>query len=108
MAKGAWLMVQNTILTVDDVRHVAKLANLQLTEEQIHKFRDQLTSVLGYMSKIQQLDTKDVIPTAQVTGLENVFRDDIVEESRMLTQEQALSNAKRTYNGYFVVDAVFG
>lgn len=96
-----------TALTLDDVRHVAKLAHLTLTDEQLELFRSQLSSVLEYMSKIQTLDTKNVVETSQVTGLENVFREDVVEEARMLSQDQALSNAKRKHNGYFVVDALF-
>ena len=94
-------------LTLDDVRHVAKLAHLNLTDEQLETFRTQLSSVLDYMSKIQKLDTKGVVETSQVTGLENVFREDVAQDDRMLTQDQALSNAKQTHNGYFMVPAIF-
>lgn len=93
-------------LTTDDVLHIAKLAHLPLTKEQIAKLPDQLTSVIGYMSKIQSLETAHVVETAQVTGLENVMREDVVDKDRMLTQEEALFNAKATHNGYFMVDAV--
>ncbi|MBI5620037.1 Asp-tRNA(Asn)/Glu-tRNA(Gln) amidotransferase GatCAB subunit C, partial [Candidatus Gottesmanbacteria bacterium] len=57
--------------------------------------------------KIQTLDTSNVPETSQVTGSENVFRDDEVDAGRILTQEEALSNAKRTHNGFFVVKSVF-
>jgi len=92
--------------TIDDVKHIAQLANLVLSDEQLQKIAEQLSSVIGYMSKIQALDTKGVVETSQVTGLENVFREDVVDEKRMLSQESALSNAKNTHSGYFMVDAV--
>ena len=98
-------MVTKTF-TSDDVKHIAQLANLVFSDEQLQKIAEQLSSVIGYMSKIQALDTKGVVETSQVTGLENVFREDIVDEKRMLSQESALSNSKNTHNGYFVVDAV--
>lgn len=94
-------------LTIDQVRHVATLAYLVLTDEQLETFRVQISSVLDYVSKIQQLDTDHVVETSQVTGLENVFREDMVDEKTMLSQDEALSQAKKTHNGYFVVPAVF-
>lgn len=96
-----------TKLFEDDIWHVARLAKLPITKEQLKKFYEQLLSVVGYMSKIQKLDTKNVIETSQITGLENVFRKDEIDEKRLLTQNQALANTKRKYKGYFVVDAVF-
>ncbi|MFH0750020.1 MAG: Asp-tRNA(Asn)/Glu-tRNA(Gln) amidotransferase subunit GatC [Candidatus Gottesmanbacteria bacterium] len=93
--------------TIIDVAHIAALANLQITDAQKEKFSSQLSSVLGYMAKIQSLNTDGVAETAQVTGLTNVFREDIIDDKRTFTQEEALQNAKRTYNGYFVVPAVF-
>jgi len=94
-------------LSIDEVKHIAKLAKLNLSDSQIAQLTPQLTSVLDYVSKIQSLDTKGVIETSQVTGLENVYREDVVDNERMLSQEEALSNAKRSYNGYFVVNAIF-
>ncbi|MFZ2025092.1 MAG: Asp-tRNA(Asn)/Glu-tRNA(Gln) amidotransferase subunit GatC [Microgenomates group bacterium] len=93
--------------SIIDVAHIAALANLQITDAQKEKFSSQLSSVLGYMAKIQSLNTDGVAETAQVTGLSNVFREDIIDQKRTFTQEEALQNAKRTYNGYFVVPAVF-
>lgn len=100
-------MKKNTIVSVGETKKIAALANLQLSNEQITKFSAQLSSVLDYISSIQSLDTTGVAETSQVTGLTNVFREDVVDETRMLTQEQALSNAKRTHNGFFFVDAIF-
>ena len=99
-------MTSNAITGVV-VQKVAKLAKLTITPKQQEKFAQQLSSVIGYVSKIQELDTARVPETSQVTGSKNVFREDVVENGRMLTQEEALSNAKNTHNGYFVVPAIF-
>ena len=92
-------------LTLDEVKHIAKLAHLELTDQEIATFQKQLASILDFVSALSAVDTKNVIPTSQVTGLENVFREDEVKES--LSQSEALANAKRTHNGYFAVDAIF-
>ena len=94
-------------ISQDDVRHIAKLANLKLTNEQIEKLTPQFTSVVDLVSKIQTLDTEGVEETSQVTGQENVLRKDVVDKKRMLSQDEALTGAKKTHNGYFVVDRVF-
>lgn len=94
-------------ITGQIVEKIASLAHLILTPSQKQTFTQQLSSVIGYVSKVQKLDTSNVPETSQVTGLENVFREDEVDAGRMLTQEEALSNAKRTHNGFFVVDALF-
>lgn len=95
-------------LSASDIAHIAKLAQLPITEEQAEELRKQVGTTVNYVSQIQSLETGDSEETSQVTGLENVFREDVVETQRSFTQEQALANAKRTHNGFFVVDAVFG
>lgn len=67
-----------TQLTQDQVRHVAKLARLALSDEEVLKFSTQLTSVLQYIDVLNEVDTEGVEPTAQVTGLSNVLRADDV------------------------------
>ena len=94
------------VVTSSDVDHLAKLANLPITEGQKQELTKQVGVTVQYVSQLQQLDTKGVTETSQVTGMENVFREDKIDLSRTFTQEEALSNAKRTYNGFFVVDAV--
>lgn len=94
-------------ISVGEVKKVAGLASLPITDAQAEKFGPQLTSVLGYVAKVQSLDTEGIEETSQVTGMENVFREDVVDSSRTFTQTEALQNAKKTHNGYFVVPAVF-
>lgn len=92
-------------LSLDEVKHVAKLANLPLTDTELVKFQDQLSRILEYINQLQEVDTSGVEETSQVTGLENVFRED--EVGACITQKQALSNAKNTHQGYIKVPHVF-
>jgi aspartyl-tRNA(Asn)/glutamyl-tRNA(Gln) amidotransferase subunit C len=79
-------------ITTDDVRHLAQLSNLQLSEEEIQNLQVDLGNILTYIDQLAELDTTGVEPTYQVTGLENVWRDDIVEKS-MVTREKLLELA---------------
>ncbi len=65
-------------LSRDQVLHVAKLARLGLSEQEIEKFQKELSSILDYVDILKEVDTEGVIPTAQVTGLMNVSRQDKV------------------------------
>ncbi len=96
---------QNKTLTTAEVRHVAVLAKLGLSEEDILKFQKQLSGILDFVGQLNEVDTHNITPTSQVTGLENVFREDVVTPS--LSQEEVLSNTKRKYKGFFVVKAIF-
>ena len=87
-----------------NVSHVAKLANLPITKKEEQTLEKQLEETLTYIDRLQEIDTKKVQPTAHVTGLENVTRDDTAQSS--LTQKQALSNTKNHHNGFFIVDAI--
>ena len=95
------------IVTSSIIEHIAQLANLDLSDEELKSMSPQFSSILNLVSKIKKLDTTNVSETSQVTGQENVFREDEVDSKRILTQEEALSNAKNKHNGYFVVDAIF-
>lgn len=66
------------MLTEEEVRHVAKLARLDLSDEEVKKFATQLSSVLDYMEILKEVDTSEVPETSQVTGLKNVMRKDKV------------------------------
>ena|SRR3990167_3554243 len=88
-----------------DIDQVAKLANLTLSPAEKKIFEKQLSEVLEYINKLNEVDTKEVEPIGQITGLENVTREDTAAPS--LSQDDALKNAPRTHNGFFEVDAVF-
>ncbi len=87
-----------------NVSHIAKLANLPLKPEEKEKFEKQLEQTLQYIDNLKEIDTAGKQPTNQVTGLENVFKDDEVTTS--LSQEDVLKNAKSTHNGLFKVKAI--
>lgn len=87
-----------------DVKHVAKLANLPLKKDEERKFEKQLFDILNYVEKLKEVDTKNVETTSQVTGLENITRDDKTKPS--LTQKEALSNVKSVHNGFIKVKAI--
>jgi aspartyl-tRNA(Asn)/glutamyl-tRNA(Gln) amidotransferase subunit C len=93
-------------LTVNDVKHTAQLANLPLTSKELSKFQKQLSSVVDYIDELKQVDTTDIEPTSQTTGLENVFREDEIDITRILSQDEALSGTEKVHNGFFVVDMV--
>ena len=89
-----------------NIKHVAKLANLVVTPAQEKKFSEQLSRVLGFVEKVSELDTKGVESKGQVTVEENRYRDDEVKPERMLSQKEALGQAKETHGGFFIVKAV--
>jgi len=68
-----------TVISNDDVQHLAQLSSLSLQDEEIDRLRQDLTQIVSYFDQLAELDTDGVEPTYQVTGLENVWRDDVVE-----------------------------
>ncbi|MFH2019096.1 MAG: Asp-tRNA(Asn)/Glu-tRNA(Gln) amidotransferase subunit GatC [bacterium] len=89
-----------------EVAHLAKLAALSLSPQQQTELQSQLISTLEYVRAVQQAPTENTPETTQVTGLHNVWREDVVEDTRILTQDQARANSKSTYQGYFLVPAI--
>jgi len=91
-------------LSRDEVLHIARLARLGLTENELDKFREQLSNILENFEILQQVDTTNVPPTAQAIPLQNVFREDEVAAS--LSQSEVLANAPRREGDFFRVPAV--
>lgn len=88
-------------ITTTDVRHLAQLSNLQISDDEVENLRGDLENILGYIEQLGELDTTGVDPTYQVTGLENVWRDDEVQDSGVsrekllaLAPEQADNSVK--------------
>ncbi|MCU1448029.1 MAG: aspartyl/glutamyl-tRNA(Asn/Gln) amidotransferase subunit [Acidimicrobiales bacterium] len=90
----------------DDVAHVARLARLDLTEEEIEQFTGQLGAVLEHAADIAALDIADVPPTAHPLPLVNVLRDDVPVPS--LDREEVLSQAPAAEDGRFRVPRILG
>jgi aspartyl-tRNA(Asn)/glutamyl-tRNA(Gln) amidotransferase subunit C len=92
-------------LSSSEVKHVATLANLPLKNSELNTFSDQLSEVIDYnMSLLGKVSTKNIDPTAHVTGAKNIQRDDATEPG--LTQKEALQNSKSVHNGFFKVKAI--
>lgn len=77
------------MLSNEEVQHIAKLARLGLKKGEVEKFSAQLNDILGYVEQLKEVDTENVAPTSQVTGLENVSRRDKVE--RFCEKEELLA-----------------
>ena len=92
-------------LTGDQVKKVAKLANLPLSSDEEEKYSKQLSETLKFIEQLNEVNTDGIEPTHSVTGLSNVMRPDETEAS--LSQDQALQNTKSTENGQFKVKAIF-
>lgn len=89
-----------------NVKAIAKLAHLTLTDEELKLYSKQFEAILGYIDQLNKVDTKDTEPTFQtIDNTTNILREDKVLPG--LTQEQALSAAANTHDGYFVADHVF-
>ena len=93
-------------LSLKDVEHVAALARLGLEPEELETLRDQLSSSLGHIEVLNQLDTKSISPTAQVIAVENAMRDDVVQPS--LGEDVVTELAPRHEKGFIAVPAVLG
>jgi aspartyl-tRNA(Asn)/glutamyl-tRNA(Gln) amidotransferase subunit C len=87
-----------------DVRYVATLARLQLTDEEARTFQSQLGDVLDYVEKLKKVDVTGVEPTAHTSDVFNVFREDVSRPC--LTVAEALANAPRKANDLFIVTKV--
>ncbi len=89
-----------------DVAHVATLAHLSVSQQQQQEFAQAFTATLEEIERLTQLDTKDVEPTHSISGQINVWRPDVVDESRLIAQSTALAQAQHSLNGYVVVDRI--
>jgi aspartyl-tRNA(Asn)/glutamyl-tRNA(Gln) amidotransferase subunit C len=91
-------------LSREEVRTIAELAKLDLTEDEVALYAGQLSSILGYFERLQQLDTSHIPPTASVLPLKNVLRADI--PAQPLSPEQVVANAPDAEDNQFRVSAV--
>jgi aspartyl-tRNA(Asn)/glutamyl-tRNA(Gln) amidotransferase subunit C len=93
-------------ISAEQVAHLANLARIALTEEEIEHLTAELGQIMRAVEKVSEVATPDVPPTSHPIPMQNVFRDDVVGET--LTREQALSGAPETDGSRFVVSAILG
>lgn len=91
-------------LSREDVRHVAQLARLNFSDEEEQRMAEEMSQILDYVEKLDELDTSGVPPMSHVLDVTNVFRADEIESR--VDQGQALEPASETDHGYFQVPAV--
>lgn len=91
-------------LSLVEVEHIAQLARLHLSEEEKIRFREQLSAILEYAARLQQVDTRDIPPTSSVLPLRSRLRED--EPRAPLSPDEILANAPNSHQGYFRVPPV--
>ena len=89
----------------DDVLHLAQLSSLRLASDEVDALQQDLSNIVGYIEQLGELDTTGIEPTYQVTGLSNVWRDDVVDQSGV-TREQLLALATEQQNNSVKVPKV--
>lgn len=92
------------MLTIDEVKKVAQLSRIELSDSEIEKFRKDLSQVLDYVDELKQVNTEGLEIVASVTGLENVMRTD--EAVVVDYQEEIMSNAPEIKDGYYKVRSI--
>lgn len=91
-------------ISVDQVKHVANLARLAITEEEANKFRNQLDNIISFAEQLNELDTENVEPTAHVLEIKNVMREDNAQQG--LPREEVLKNAPDHQDGQIKVPGI--
>lgn len=94
------------MLDKQQIQHIANLARLELSDEEMDKYGTQLSDILGYIEQLQEVDVEGVEPTAQVTGLENVLRDDEIKDWSDKERQEALEQAPALEDGQVKVKRV--
>ena len=96
-----------SLFTTKTTSKIAILSQLKITQSEKKYLTKQFNDTLKVIEKLNKIYTDRTKETSQITGLVNVFREDAIEETRLLSQKEALSNAKRIYKGFFVIKAIF-
>ncbi len=92
-------------LSRDEVKHIAKLANLPLTADEEEKYSEQLSQILDYVDQLNSVDTQNIDPAFNVSGQSNVMSEDKI--GTCLPQADVLANTSKKNNGFFVTKGVF-
>lgn len=90
----------------EQLEHLSNLARIKLTKQEEEKFSQDLSSVLEYIKQLQEIDTKNIEPISQITGLENIVRDDEVEISDEITRKELLDNVPEKERGFVKVKRI--
>ncbi len=91
-------------IDIKQIEQVANLSRIKLTDNEKNVFREQLTGILGYIEKLNELDTDDVLPMAYATSIKNVFRED--QQVSSFPRQEILELSPSSANGFFKVPKV--
>ena len=92
------------MISTDDVKHVAKLARLELTDDEINKYSKQLDSIIKYVEQMNEVDTTGIEPMPHAIPVYNVMREDVVKYEQ--TKEELMANAPYEEDGFFRVPKI--
>ncbi len=95
-----------TRITSDDVRKVAKLSRLEIPDDDVEKYSNQLEDILEYIAQLERIDTTNVPPTTRAVEVVNVFRDDNVKTSSNDIRDQLLSLAPEREGEFYKVPKI--
>lgn len=91
-------------ITYEDVKHVAQLARITLTSEQITVLSKQLNDIVEYIEQLNEIDTSTIEPTSHVVPLNNIFREDLITPS--LPRQEMLKNAPDSNDRFYIVPKI--
>lgn len=94
------------MLTKEEILHIASLARIGLTEKDVEKYQHDLSDILDYFKKLEEVDVEGVEPIGHITGMQNNFRSDKSEDFGSIGREQIMSNAPKVKDGYIKVKSV--
>ena len=91
-------------IDIKQIEQIASLSRIKLTDDEKDIFREQLTDILGYIEKLNELDTDDVQPMAHATSIKNIFRED--QQKSSFPRQEILELSPSSANGFFKVPKV--
>jgi len=94
------------MLTKEEILHIATLARIGLDEKDIEKYQNELSGILDYFKKLDELDVKDVEPIGHITGMQNIFRSDSQADIELSEKEAIIKNVPESKDGYIKVKSV--
>lgn len=99
-------MAEGKRVSEEEVRHIAELSRIELTQDESERFAKEISDVLGYIAQLGEVDTDAVEPVSQVTGKVNVFREDVAIDASEETKEIMASNYPDQQDGYIRVKQI--
>ncbi|HOW60934.1 MAG TPA: Asp-tRNA(Asn)/Glu-tRNA(Gln) amidotransferase subunit GatC [Candidatus Moranbacteria bacterium] len=94
------------MLTREEILHIATLARIGLDEKDIKKYQNELSEILDYFKKLNELNVEGIEPIGHITGMQNIYRSDINKEFEPLEKERIIKNIPENKDGYIKVKSV--